>query len=64
MSKEIKSNNLQARWRSSPQLRRNFASDIGESALNLVVATYQCHNDIRTPNIAVKGIHFVSSILT
>ena len=58
MWEEIKSNNLQARWRSSPQLRRNFASDVGESALNLVVATHKCHNDIRLPNIAVKGNSF------
>ena len=45
-----------SRWRGCPELRRRFAADIGESALNLAETPMLslCHNDIRAPNIAVK----------
>ena len=60
VSEEINNNNLQVRWRINQQLRRTFAKDVGESALNLVDSMNLCHNDIRAPNImiSVKGDSF------
>jgi serine/threonine protein kinase len=52
---EMKDNNLQLKWRNNPQLRRVFAKDIGESALNLVDTLHMCHNDIRPPNIMISA---------
>ena len=54
IAEEIESNNLQLRWKSSPQLRLTFAKDVGESALNLVDSMMMCHNDIRAPNIVIS----------
>ena len=52
---EMNDNNFQVRWRNSPQLRRVFAKDVGESALNLVDTLHMCHNDIRPPNIMISA---------
>ena len=43
---EMNEGKLQVRWRNSPKLRRAFAKDVGESALNLVDTLHICHNDI------------------
>ena len=51
---EMNEGKLQVRWRNSPKLRRAFAKDVGESALNLVVTLHMCHNDIRPPNIMIS----------
>jgi thiamine kinase-like enzyme len=46
------------RWRGSPELRRRFGVEVGDSALNLTDISWPgsglCHNDIKTANIALK----------
>ncbi len=48
---------FQEAWKSQA-MRQNFYKDVGQSALNLVEDLGHCHNDIRSPNIAVKDGSF------
>jgi hypothetical protein len=49
---------FRSRWQKSPALRANFFTRVGMSALNLVWRCELCHNDIRLPNIALRGDSF------
>jgi hypothetical protein len=49
---------FRSNWKHNIWLRQRFAYDIGLSALNLITNFHLCHNDIRPPNIAVKGDSF------
>jgi serine/threonine protein kinase len=49
---------FRSRWQKSPALRANFFTRVGMSALNLVWRCKLCHNDIRLPNIALRGDSF------
>jgi hypothetical protein len=49
---------FRSKWKHNIWLRRSFAYDIGQSALNLSTNFHLCHNDIRPPNIAVKSDSF------
>ncbi len=53
----IQNTEFREKWKDL-RLRRNFAYDIGYSALNLVARLQRCHNDIRLPNIAMKDDSF------
>jgi serine/threonine protein kinase len=54
----MRSPHFRQRWARSRSLRRAFFADIGLSALNLVDNMDFCHNDIRPPNIALRGESF------
>ena len=58
LDNQVGTEQFQARWKRRRELRSRFAADIGESALNLVTDLGLCHNDIRTPNIALRGESF------
>ena len=58
LSKVMKSQQFRKRWAQSSSLRLAFLSDVGISALNLAANLGLCHNDIRPPNIAVRGDSF------
>jgi hypothetical protein len=49
---------FRSRWRLSPALRADFCAKVGMSAINLVKHAQLCHNDIRLPNIALRGDNF------
>ena len=49
---------FRAKWKECRDLRSRFSEEVGESALSLVEKMRLCHNDIRTPNIAVQGESF------
>jgi hypothetical protein len=48
---------LREEWSKNPGVRRNFFTDIGLSALNLIETTPWAHNDIRLPNITWNSKH-------
>ena len=45
-------------WEETLSLRRSFRNDVVQSALNMVQYFSFCHNDIRPPNIAMRGESF------
>ena len=49
---------MRDQWRQSAVLRAAFFAQVGLSALNLVLQTGCCHNDLRPPNIAVQDGSF------
>jgi len=49
---------FRSRWQQSPALRADFRAKVGFSAINLVRQAQLCHNDIRLPNIALRGDNF------
>ena len=53
----IQETEFREKWKNL-KLRRNFAYDIGYSALNLVTRFERCHNDIRLQNIAMRDDSF------
>jgi hypothetical protein len=58
LSQVMQSPRFRQDWARSASLRRAFFSDVGLSALNLVVKVGLCHNDIRPPNIAYRSDSF------
>ena len=58
LSQAMQSPQFRQHWAQSASLRRAFFSDIGLSALNLVVEVGLCHNDVRPPNIAFRSDSF------
>jgi hypothetical protein len=49
---------FRSKWQQSPALRADFCARVGMSALNLVRHAQLCHNDIRLPNMALRGESF------
>ena len=58
LSDLIETQQFRQRWAQSRNLRRAFFSQVGLSALNLVLNLRLCHNDIRPPNIAFRDDSF------
>ena len=58
LSDVLQSPQFRLRWSQSRKLRRAFFSQVGLSALNLLSNVGLCHNDIRPPNIALRGDSF------
>jgi serine/threonine protein kinase len=58
LTEVMQSPQFRQRWAQSRNLRRAFFSEVGLSALNFVDQLGLCHNDIRPPNIAVRGDSF------
>ena len=58
LREQMKDASFRSRWESEINLRKAFYADVGMSALNLVEAVRLGHEDIRPPNITVKGNSF------
>ena len=58
LSRDLLLAEFRQQWSQSRNLRVSFLEDVCLSALNLVEMAELCHNDIRPPNIAVRGDRF------
>ena len=58
LSRDLLLAEFRQQWSQSRNLRVSFFEDVCLSALNLVEMAGLCHNDIRPPNIAVRGDRF------